>query len=591
MNEILTRNPVIRAAGHAVSWLGRLGDKLRHVHDKGGAVLRVFMGLFALALGLHFTGSVLDYLQQSAQIGGEAGKEGLSLIPSVVPIVFQGLGLLLSLVAFLVSLWVREGNSPERRRSLVVLTLSIAAVAALAAWLPTDISATLAAIKGKAPAGETPSIPAYFGLLLLVSSLILSIPVAALVYFRLGLMDRYVVHNFLSPFSICIFAFMAIWVLQSLSDDGATLAGMPFAKVLTFYVVQVPFIVLFVLPIAVLLSGLFALAKMSKSNEFISMIGSGRSVPRILAPLFITGAYVSLIGLACKYEWAPASVGYKEAIIETAKREKWAQTHGNAGRDEIWAERGWMHVNDVDRRRWFVGRVPLELSDEMADVIVAQVDDEGQPQKIWLARRAKWVWDSSPPKWILTTVRVYTYDANQIPRIESTPRLEITDWSETPWKVLSSSQNPEYLGIPGLTMYLNANRDRDARSLASFRTNWWYVFAEPLSCLAMILVAAPLGIVYSRRGVMGGVTGAICIFALMYVMRGTLLAMGHSGRMPPFFAAWLTNLLVTAVGLVLLWYRARNRDLPKIRALFQRKKRGAMPPSKGVGAPPRPAAA
>ena len=591
MNEILTRNPVIRFAGRCVSWLGKTVDRMRHVHDKGGAVLRIFMGGFALGLGLHFTGSVLDYLQLSERIAEDAGDPGLSLIPSVVPLVFQGLGLLLALVAFVVSLWVREGNSPERRRGLVVLTLSIAAVSALAAWLPTDISETLAAIRGKAPAGETPSIAAYFGLLFLVSSLILSIPVAALVYFRLSLMDRYVVHNFLSPFSICIFAFMAIWVLQSLSDDGATLAGMPFARVLTFYVVQVPFIVLFVLPIAVLLSGLFALAKMSKSNEFISMIGSGRSVPRILAPLFIAGGYVSLIGLACKYEWAPASVGYKEAIIETAKRERWVQTHGDTGRDEIWSERGWMHVNDVDRRRWFVGRVPLELSDEMAEVIVAQVDEEGQPQVIWLARRAKWVWDSSPPKWIFTDVRIYTYDSNHIPRIESRTRLEITDWSETPWKVLSSSQNPEYLGIPGLTMYLKANSDRDARSLASFRTNWWYIFAEPMSCFAMILVAAPLGIVYSRRGVMGGVTGAICIFALMYVMRGTFLAMGHSGRMPPFFAAWLTNILVTAVGLVLLWFRARNRDLPKIRSLFQWKRGRSSSSANGVGAPTRPAAA
>jgi lipopolysaccharide export system permease protein len=179
------------------------------------------------------------------------------------------------------------------------------------------------------------------------------------------------------------------------------------------------------------------------------------------------------------------------------------------------------------------------------------------------------VWDAHPPKWILTNVRIYTYDTNHIPTIEGHERLEITDWSETPWKVLSSSQNPEYLGIPGLTMYLNANRDRDARSLASFRTNWWYIFAEPLACFAMILVAAPLGIVYSRRGVMGGVTGAICIFAMMYIMRGTFLAMGHSDRMSPFVAAWLTNVLVAAIGLVLLWYRAQNRELPKLKTLLQ----------------------
>ena len=85
----------------------------------------------------------------------------------------------------------------------------------------------------------------------------------------------------------------------------------------------------------------------------------------------------------------------------------------------------------------------------------------------------------------------------------------------------------------------------------------------------LLLVAAPLGIVYSRRGAMGGVTGAIVIFALMYVMRGTFLAMGHSDRMSPFVAAWLTNILVGITGLVLLWLKARNREVPKVKTLIK----------------------
>lgn len=586
MIEILTRTPLIRFLGRPIQAAGALFDRARKVHDKGGVALRVIMAGFLLGLGLLFAGTILDYRDAAAKAQEGVGNASLSGLPSIVPILFQGLGMLLALVAFLVSLWVNERNTPERRRGLVVITLAIAAVAGLAAWLPTDVSETLAAIKGKAPAGETPSIGAYLGMLFLVSILILSVPVAALLYFRLDLMDRYVVHNFLSPFFFCLLSFMAIWILASLTDKGETLATLSFSQVLTFYVVQVPFMILFVMPIATLLSGLFSLSKMSKSNEFISMIGAGRSVPRILAPLFIAGAYISLIGLAFKYEWAPASVGYTEAIIETAKREQWVKEHGGSLRDEIWAQRGWMHMNDVDRRSWFVGRVPLKLDDEMADVIVSQIDEEGQPRRLWIARRAKWVWDAKPPKWVLSNVRIYTYDANHIPTIESHERLEITDWTETPWKVLSSSQNPEYLGIPGLTMYLKANRDRDARSLASFRTNWWYIFAEPLACFAMILVAAPLGIVYSRRGVMGGVTGAICIFAMMYIMRGTFLAMGHSDRMSPFVAAWLTNVLVAAIGLVLLWYRAQNRELPKLKTLLRAPFRRAA----GRGTPAKPAA-
>lgn len=569
MIEILTRNPLTRFGQR---FAGQVNSGVRHVlnrSDKGSLSIRGFTGGLLIWLGLVFVGTMLDY-RDAAKVVSEAGaKPALEELPSLIPLVFQGLGVFIALVSFLVTLWIKETTDSEQRKGFVVIALSLGALASLAVWLPTDIIETQAAISGKALAGETPSIPAYFGKLFLISLLILSVPVAALLYFRLSLMDRYVVHNFLSPFSFCLFSFMAIWVIADFTDNGGSFSGLSFGEILTFYVVQIPFVILFVMPIAVLLSGLFAMSKMSKSNELISMIGSGRSVVRILVPLIVVGAYTSLIGLAFKYEWAPASVGYKEAILETAERETWVKKHGQRLREDIWAKRGWMHVNEYDKRSWFVGRVPFTLSDEMGDVVVMQLDERDQPTTMWIAKRAKWVWDADPPTWILSGVRIYTYDENHIPRIESKGQVEMATWSETPWKVLSSSQNPEYLGIPGLTMYLNANRELDDLSLASFRTNWWYVFSEPMSCLVLLLVAAPLGIVYSRRGAMGGVTGAIVIFALMYVMRGTFLAMGHSDRMSPFVAAWLTNILVGITGLVLLWLKARNREVPKVKTLIK----------------------
>jgi len=569
MIEILTRNPLTRFGQR---FAGQVNSGVRHVlnrSDKGSLSIRGFTGGLLIWLGLVLVGTLLDY-RDAAKVVSEAGaKPALEELPSLIPLVFQGLGVFIAFVSFLVTLWIKETTDSEQRKGFVVIALSLGALASLAVWLPTDIIGTQAAISGKALAGETPSIPAYFGKLFLISLLILSVPVAALLYFRLSLMDRYVVHNFLSPFSFCLFSFMAIWVIADFTDNGGSFSGLSFGEILTFYVVQIPFVILFVMPIAVLLSGLFAMSKMSKSNELISMIGSGRSVVRILVPLIVVGAYTSLIGLAFKYEWAPASVGYKEAILETAERETWVKKHGQRLREDIWAKRGWMHVNEYDKRSWFVGRVPFTLSDEMGDVVVMQLDERDQPTTMWIAKRAKWVWDADPPTWILSGVRIYTYDENHIPRIESKGQVEMATWSETPWKVLSSSQNPEYLGIPGLTMYLNANRELDDLSLASFRTNWWYVFSEPMSCLVLLLVAAPLGIVYSRRGAMGGVTGAIVIFALMYVMRGTFLAMGHSDRMSPFVAAWLTNILVGITGLVLLWLKARNREVPKVKTLLR----------------------
>lgn len=572
MIDWVTRTWVFRFWAAYFRWLRSLPDKISNLGDTRGLAIKIFMGALTFGLTLHFMETLADYKAASSALRNANTPEALQEIPAFAPLVWQGIGVFFSLVAFLTSLWVRGGTSAhaERRGKLIVISLWMAAAAALCAWLPSDVLATQQAISGKALAGENPSIPAYLGQLFLIALLILSVPAAAMLYFRLSLMDRYVVHSFLSPFLLCLFSFIAIWVIADITDNGPAFGGMTPAGVLQFYVIQVPFVILFVMPIAVLLSGLASLSKLSKSNELISMIGAGRSVFRILIPIFVAGIYASLISLAFKYEWAPVSVGYKEAMMEAALRNLKSEETGEEITEDLWAKRGWMHVNEVDRRTWFVGRIPLKLSDDMADVVVWKLTPDGYPERVWKAERARWLAEVDPPRWELQNVDVYTYDSEHIPRIERFEILPIENWSETPWKVLSSSQNPEYLGIPGLTMYLNANAEMDDVSLAAFRTNWWYVFAEPLSCLALILVAAPLGIQYSRRASMAGVTGAIIIFALMYLMRGTFLALGQRGTFNPMLAAWGTNLFVGVIGCFMLWFRAQNREIPKLKEFFRR---------------------
>lgn len=578
MIDTLTRNPVFRF----YKWLFLKGrdwfKALTEKGDKGPLIIKVCMIVLFFSMASVFLSTWGDY--RDAGSSDSAINQGIvDELPPVAPIIWRGFSVFLALLGVVAGFLIRPERSNSSQQRFIIVALWMAALAGLAAWLPTDVIATQSALTGKALAGETPSIAAYFGQLVLVASLIVSVPLAAWLYFRLSLMDRYVVKSFLSPFLFCLFSFTAIWVIADMNDHSKYLAVMRDGQALQFYIVQIPFVILFVMPIVMLLAGLFSLTTLSKSNELISMIGSGRSVTRILMPLFVIGIYGSMISLAFKFHWAPSSVGTSDAIMESARATFWAKRKGEEITPVLYSKRGWMHVNEPDQRTWFVGAVPLTLSDPMSDVVVAKVNDKGQPEVVWIAKRAKWIWNASPPQWQLFSVTVYTYDSERIPRMTRHAQLAIDDWSETPWKVLSSAQNPEYLGMPGLTMYLNANSDMDDDRLAAFRTNRWNIFAEPFTCFVMILVAAPLGVVYSRRGGMAGVTGAIILFAMMYLLRTTFIALGQGSNMSPFLAAWLTNFIIAAIGLFLLAFRARNREIPKLRNLIMApfKKKRAVP--------------
>lgn len=499
------------------------------------------------------------------------GKVHPSDTPPIGIALAQTLGALVVSIGFFISIFsLRKRLSSIRRARITQLVMWIAAIGVLAAWLPTDFTTNFRDIQ-VSRIGEDPSVIAYLGKLFLIGILILSFPLMAHLHFRSSIMDQYVVRAFLVPFAFTLIGFVAIWLIFDLTDNGPDFADekVDLGTIFEFYFIQLPQVILFVLPVTLLLSLLYSLSRMSASNELISMLGAGRSMMRVLLPLFIIGLYCSMVSLVFKYHWAPKSVGAKKALLEVIRSGEYAEEKKGKKKKKSsrWAKLGWMYVNQADKRTWFVGRVPLDFTQKtMGSVAIWQFDDEQNLLTSWRGNSATWFFGNRT--WKLYKGKTYTYGPDGIPSIQSWESLEIPGWRETPWKVVSASLNPEYMGIPELTTYLRTNADYDQKQLAPYRTNWWYCWAEPLSCLVMVLVSAPLGIVYSRRGVLGGVAASIFIFAAMYLLRGTFLAFGQSGQLPAFVAAWATNFIFAGIGAMLLYYRSRNRQPPSINSIL-----------------------
>jgi lipopolysaccharide export system permease protein len=78
-------------------------------------------------------------------------------------------------------------------------------------------------------------------------------------------------------------------------------------------------------------------------------------------------------------------------------------------------------------------------------------------------------------------------------------------------------------------------------------------FSLAAACLIFVLIGAPLAVRFPRGGV-GLVIGvSLLVFALYYVglIGGESLA--NEGIVPPFWAMWGTNVILSVVGLVLLF--------------------------------------
>ena len=372
------------------------------------------------------------------------------------------------------------------------------------------------------------------------------------------LLDRYVLQNFVIPFLYSTCGFLAIWLVFDLSDNGHDFieAHVKLTTLAYFYLTQFPQILVICLPVGLLLALLYSLSRMSRSNEIISMLTAGQSVLRVIFPLFIFGLVTACFSLGLNYQLAPHSDQTRKVLMDQI-------TKGRARGDEIDQQ---LFRNRQDARTWYVQTIEVKQN-TLKGVDISQQDADGNIVTKWFADRA--VFNPADKSWTFTRGKEVSFDQQGNILKEDLTWLRgskrITGWSETVWRIVSTNDDPADLSVPELKEYLTNNADFPEARLAPFRTHYWYRWAVPFQCLVVIFIAAPLGIVYSRRGVLAGVASCIFIFAAMGFIEKFFLALGKGDRVPAFVAAWTSNVVFTVIGCYLLYLRSNNRELPKFR--------------------------
>lgn len=364
------------------------------------------------------------------------------------------------------------------------------------------------------------------------------------------LLDRYVLRAFLRAYLYCIAAFISVWLVFDISDNASTFLDERISLKLMwpYYVTQLPQILVIILPVALLLALLFSLGRMSRTNEIVSMLTAGVSIPRILLPLIGVGIVTAGASAALNYSMAPHAELARKTYFEALRED--ARGPGLSGQ---------VFRNRADNRTWFIQRFRPE-ENEFITVQVLQQDADDNIVKNYMATRA--YYRPEIPAWDLQLTKVVTYDRNgNIIDEESAEWMQMRDWSETPFRLSSSTMRAEYMSLPELQEYLQANADFPPSVLAPFSTHFYYRLALPWSCLVVVFIAGPLAVGFSRTGLLSSVAAAIALVFAMNFLNHLFLALGEGARIPPWIAAWAPNVFFAVVGLFLLYLRTSNRDV------------------------------
>src|SRR5215472_8750610 len=211
------------------------------------------------------------------------------------------------------------------------------------------------------------------------------------------LLDRYVVRNFVQVYFYCIAGFTSIWLIFDVSDNISSFIDnhIPLLLVVRYYATQIPQVFIILLPVALLLSLLFALGRMSRANEIVSMLTAGVSLPRLLLLIGI-GILTVAASMALNYSLAPHSELARKVFLSEAQSRPARNNQGQVFR------------NRSDLRTWFIQN--FRLGDNLFNnVQVLQQDAKDNILMSYAAARA--YYRPQTKTWDLENVRLAYYDA------------------------------------------------------------------------------------------------------------------------------------------------------------------------------------
>ena len=158
------------------------------------------------------------------------------------------------------------------------------------------------------------------------------------------LLDRYVIRNFVQVYFYCIAGFTSIWLIFDVSDNISSFIDnhIGLSLVVRYYATQIPQVFIILLPVALLLSLLFALGQMSRANEIVSMLTAGVSLTRVLLPLIGIGLLTVAASMALNYSLAPHAELARKTFLSEAQSRPARNIQGQVFR------------NRTDLRTWFI---------------------------------------------------------------------------------------------------------------------------------------------------------------------------------------------------------------------------------------------
>lgn len=351
------------------------------------------------------------------------------------------------------------------------------------------------------------------------------------------LMDLYLLRRFFFHFAVLmaifIFLFEAFTFFELLDDIARH--RVPFLIVIDYFRFLTPFLLYNLAPLAALVAVLVTLGIMSKNNEVVACKASGISLYRLAVPLLFGGLVLAAGMILLDETYLPYANQRQDALRNQIKGRP-PQTYTQPQR-WIFGENSKIYNYDVFD--------PTQRS--FGSLSVIEID----PRTFEMKRRvfaSRAHWSDAQNVWVLEGGWVRDFSGSAITLYEPFVATSLPELSEPPSYFNREVRQASQMNLAALRRYIDGLHTAGF-DVANLLVQWHVKLAFPLIAPISMLLAIPFALLVGTRGALGGVSLGVAIGIVYWTAARLLEAMGGVGQLPPFLAAWSTDITFFFLGL------------------------------------------
>jgi lipopolysaccharide export system permease protein len=384
------------------------------------------------------------------------------------------------------------------------------------------------------------------------------------------ILHRYIMKGLIPPLLINLLFLTAIFLMTRMLQITKLIVNynVSLASIGLILLYSIPHFLVFVLPMSVMLGILLTLMRMSSDNEIVALKSGGVSIYRLLPPIlvfavagFLATLFMTLYGMP-RGKAAITRLTYAMLTSNTDVGLK-ARTFNTRFKGVT------LYVNEVDLHDRTMKDVFIEdrRNPKAVSTIVAprgRFIKDAKGRSIRLRLFNGMINQTSREKRTANTIYFSTYDIN----LDMRQLTRARDMAE---------KDADAMGLAELLRHIQSVRTSPEdyhKALIALHEK----FSIPAACLALAVLAIPLGIELKSSRRSAGLGMGLFIFIVYYVLMTAGRVLGEIGIIPPAVGLWAPNMIVGAGGLVMLIRTANEKPtylIPFMRFLGSQARRHA----------------